>query len=124
MSCVLIRAEYFNTQGREHRPSSIKTMNARDINRDNLSAAIDETLDECIAQIDGARDQYLVEDLRIAIDALRGIKAELEGIVAQRPKGLRTGLFIRYALDASDQLAMDAMLKEKVVRIEDIYKRL
>jgi len=100
------------------------TMNARDINRDNLGAAIDETLDECLGQINGARDQYLVEDLRVAIDALRGIKDELVGNVPQRPKGLRTGLFIRYALDANDQLTMDEMLKEKVVRIEDIYKRL
>ena len=99
-------------------------MNARDINRDNIGAAIDETLDECLAQMDNTRDEYLIEDLGIAIDALRGIKAELQGDVPQRPKGLRTGLFIRYALDANDQLSMDVMLKEKVVRIEDIYKRL
>jgi hypothetical protein len=99
-------------------------MKAPDINRDNIGTAVDETLEECIAQIDEVRDEHLVQDLRIAIDALRGIKAELRGDVPQRPQGLRTGLFMRYALDANDQLAMDVLLKEKVVRIEDIYKRL
>jgi hypothetical protein len=99
-------------------------MNACDINRDNIGTAVDETLGECLAEMDEARDDHLIQDLRIAIEALRGIKAELQGEVPQRPKGLRTGLFIRYALDANDQLAMDVMLKEKVVRIEDIYKRM
>lgn len=73
--------------------------------------------------LEEARDQNLRQDLTIAIDSLQGIKAELEGDVQQRPKGLRTGLFIRYAIDENDQLAMNATLKEKVVRIEDIYKR-
>jgi hypothetical protein len=99
-------------------------MNARDINRDNLNAAIDETLSECLAWKDNARDQHLNEDLKIAIEAIQGVKDELEGKVPQRPKGLRTGLFIRYVLDANDELAMDVTLKEKIVRIEDIYKRL
>lgn len=98
-------------------------MNARDINRDNLRAAIDETLADCFGKLEEACDQNLRQDLTIAIDALQGIKAELEGDVPQRPKGLRTGLFIRYAIDEDDQLTMDATLKEKVVRIEDIYKR-
>jgi hypothetical protein len=99
-------------------------MEARDINRDNLGVAIDETLAECLGKLGEARDQYLLQDLRIAIDALQGIKAELDGDVPQRPKGLRTGLFIRYAMDENDQLTMDVTLKEKVVRIEDIYKRI
>lgn len=99
-------------------------MKARDINRDNLSVAIDETLAECLRELGEARDPNLLQDLRMAIDALQGIKAELEGAVPQRPKGLRTGLFIRYAIDENDQLTMDAKIKDKVVRIEDIYKRI
>ena len=98
-------------------------MKASEINRDNLSVAIDETLDECLAQIREAVDDFVRQDLEIAIDSLRGIKAELQDDVEPRPKGLRSGLFIRYALDANDQLAMDATLKAKVVRIEDVYKR-
>jgi hypothetical protein len=99
-------------------------MKARDINRDNIGTAVDETLDECLAQIDDARDEHLIQDLGVAIEALCGIKSELQGEAPQRPKGLRSGLFIRYALDANDQLAMDSMLKEKVVRVEDVYKRI
>lgn len=99
-------------------------MKARDINRDNIGTAVDETLDECLGQMEDARDEYLMQDLKIAIEALRGIKSELQGEAPQRPKGLRSGLFIRYALDANDRLAMDAMLKEKVVRIEDVYEQL
>jgi hypothetical protein len=98
-------------------------MKACDINRDNIGTAIDETLDECLSQIDQTQNEYLVQDLTIAIEALRGIKAELQGDTPQRPKGLRTGLFIYYAFEANDKLAMDEMLKDKVVRIEDIYKR-
>ena len=71
-----------------------------------------------------ARDELLIQDLTIAVQALRGIKSELDGEVPQRPKGLRSALFIRYALDSDDKLALDTELKDKVVRIEDIYKRL
>jgi len=99
-------------------------MNAREINRDNIATAIDETLDECFKQMDKARDGFLIQDLTIAVQALRGIKSELQGEIPQRPKSLRSALFIRYALDANDQLAMNVMLKEKVVKIEDVYKRL
>ena len=99
-------------------------MNAPEINRDNFPTALAETLEECQTQLRAARGGHLAQDLEIAVDALQGIKSELSGEIPQRAKGLRTGLFIRYALDASDQLAMDSDLKDKVVRIEDIYKRL
>ena len=99
-------------------------MNAREINRDNIATAVVETLSECLEQMGDTRNEYLMQELSIAVQALQGIKLELEGETTQRPKGLRTGLFIRYALDANDQLAMDDRLKEKVVRIEDLYKRL
>jgi hypothetical protein len=99
-------------------------MNAHDINRDNLGIAVSEVLDECLTQLDEARDERIVQDLRVAVEALQGIKAEIRGQVARRPKGLRTGLFIRYAIDFDDQLALDAELKKKVVRIEDVYKRI
>jgi len=99
-------------------------MNAREINRGNIVTAIDETLNECLKQMDEARDDFLIQDLTIAVQALRGIRSELQGETPQRPKGLRSALFIRYALDANDQLAINVMLKEKVVKIEDVYKRL
>jgi hypothetical protein len=99
-------------------------MNAREISRANIAAAVDETLEECLRVLDGARGESLIQDLSIAIQALRGIKLELQGDAPQRPKRLRSALFIRYALDANDQLSMDQSLKDKVVRIEDIYKRL
>lgn len=99
-------------------------MKAREINRDNIAVAIDETLEECLQQLRDARGERVLEDLRIAVESLRGIRGELRGDIPQRPKGMRSGLFSRYALDANDQLAMDAALKKKVVRIEGIYKRL
>lgn len=99
-------------------------MNAREINRDNFVTALVETLKECQTQLSTARGGHLTHDLEIAVEALQGIKSELSGEIPQRARGLRTGLFIRYALDSNDQLAMEPALKDKVVRIEDIYKRL
>lgn len=99
-------------------------MDAREINRDNFATALAETLEECQTQLSTARGGHLAQDLGIAVEALQGIKSELSGELPQRARGLRTGLFIRYALDSNDQLAMDSDLKDKVVRIEDIYKRL
>jgi hypothetical protein len=93
------------------------------ITRDNLSLAVDETLSECLAQLRNASDSSLVRDLTVACEALQIIKDELSGVRPQRPKGQRSARFIRYAVDEDDQLAMDPRLKEVVVRIEDVYKR-
>lgn len=99
-------------------------MNARDINRDNLVLALEETLEECKGQLDLARSEVLIQEFKIAIEALQGIKSELDSEMPKRPKQLRTGLFIRYAIDINDKFMMDEGLRSKIVRIEDIYKRL
>ena len=93
------------------------------VTRDNLPIAVDETLSACRAQLTSARDSSLVRDLTVACDALQLIKDELAGVRPQRPKGQRSAMFIRYAIDENDQLAMDAKLKDVVVKIEDVYKR-
>jgi hypothetical protein len=93
------------------------------VTRDNLPTAVDETLSECLVQLNNARDSSLMRDLTVARDALQLIKDELTGVRPQRPKGQRSAMFIRYALDENDQLAMDVKLKDIVVKIEDVYKR-
>lgn len=94
------------------------------ITRDNLAIAVSETLTKCHLQLHNARDSALIRDLTVACQALQLIKDELSGLRPLRPKNQRSAMFIRYAIDENDQLAMEATLKDAVVKIEDVFKRL
>lgn len=93
------------------------------ITRDNLPGAVDVALGKCREQMIEAQGA-LAEDLDVAIAALELIKSELSGEAPQRPRGQRSALFIRYAIDSHDKLAMDSELKDTIVKIEDVYKRI
>jgi hypothetical protein len=101
----------------------MNAMPAQRVTRDNLPNAVDEVLGKCREQMVGAQGA-LAEDLDVAIAALELIKSELSGETPQRPRGQRSALFIRYAIDSDDKLAMNDELKEMIVKIEDVYKRL
>jgi hypothetical protein len=66
----------------------------------------------------------LARDLRVAVEALSLIEAELSGKRPARSKPQRSAMFIRYALDENDRLVMSESLRDEVVRIEDRYARM
>jgi len=97
-------------------------MGTEPITRDNIPASVDSALAECKAQIADAKGT-LYGDLEVAIAALELIKSELNGEIPQRPRRQRSAQFIRYIIDSNDNLAMDAQLKDRIVKIESIYDR-
>ena len=93
------------------------------ITRDNLPSTVNDALLKCRERIVGAQGA-LADDLDIAIAALELIKSELSGDAPQRPRGQRSALFICYVIDSNDKLAMEDELKNTIVKIEDVYKRI
>jgi hypothetical protein len=101
-------------------------MDQFNITRDSLPQAVSSVLRICesqLAQADhDATNFALIRDLRVAVDALRLIDSEIHG-GAQRPKGQRSAMFARYAIDEEERIVMDSELKEAIVRIEDLHAR-
>jgi hypothetical protein len=97
------------------------------ITRDTLPQAVKSALHECQSQMEQARQEPtnygLIRDLTVAVDALQGIDAEISGERPQRPQGQRSASFIRSAIDEGERMVMDPGLRDRIVKIEDIYKR-
>jgi hypothetical protein len=94
------------------------------INRDNLTESVTETLAACRALLDDATtsNPALAKDIRVAIDALSLIDSELQSSEG-RPRGQRSAQFMRYVIDEDAQMVMDPELRDKIVKIEDVYAR-
>ena len=101
-------------------------MSQRNVTRHNLVQAVDSTLIRCRKELEGAVKQSvnpaLLRDLRLGLQSLELIHAELHG-GPQRPKGQRTALFTRYAIDEEPQMVMASELRDLIVEIEDVYSR-
>jgi hypothetical protein len=96
-------------------------MDANSITRDNLPQAVAATLDECRAALACATNAALIQDLTVALRALELIQAELDG--TRPPRTVRSAMFIRYVLDEEPQIVMDRELRDRIQRIEHLYKR-
>lgn len=96
------------------------------VTREHLPQCVEVALNECTSLLNaqqGGGNNQLIRDLQAASSALRLIEAELRNGHG-RPKHQRSGAFTRYVIDENGRIVMEAELKDFIVRIEDVYKRI
>lgn len=101
-------------------------MSQRNVTPSNLAQAVNSALSQCRAGLERAAKEsansVLLHDLRIGLQSLELIHAELHGS-PQRPKGQRSASFTRYVIDEEPKMAMAPELRDLIVEIEDVYSR-
>jgi hypothetical protein len=100
-------------------------MHSSDVKRHNISEAVEYALERCDEAIRSAQQTGgAVRDLTYAVDALTFVRSELQG-GPQRPRRERSCAFTRLVVDQGDEnLAVPAALRELIVAIEGVYRRI
>ncbi len=84
-------------------------------------------LEECKIALNDATSAkssiLLVRDLTAAVSALELIDRELRDRNG-RPIGRRSCQFMRYVIDEGEQMALDAVTRDRIVSIEERYAKL
>jgi hypothetical protein len=91
-----------------------------------LAAAVKETLTSCEAALADAQERKKwpsIRDLDEAVQALRLIHKELT-TGQRRPVGIRSARFCRYILDFEPFVVMEEQMKNRVMRIEEVYSQM
>ena len=93
---------------------------------ENLRDAVKGALALCAqsrAQTSDAHRDQMEEDLQVAQRALGQIASELDSgnINARTP---RSGAFTRYVVDEEERMVLDPMLRDLIVQIEHVYRRM
>jgi hypothetical protein len=93
----------------------------------NLVQEVDSALDRCRSELQRAENTpanpALSRDLKMAIQALELVSADLHGD-SERPKGRRGGMFTRYVIDEEPQMVIPAELKDLIIQIESVNRRM
>ncbi|MGA9208648.1 MAG: hypothetical protein WB347_12655 [Terriglobales bacterium] len=103
-------------------------MNRANVTTANFAEYLKAAIEACQREMSNAQqaptNEALIRDLRIALQSLDGMRAELEGRLPSRPRGRRSALFTRYLIDEGPQAVMEAHLRDLIVQLEDVYARL
>jgi hypothetical protein len=96
------------------------------VTRENIADAVKQALslcDQLRAQVPDGKSDSTNEDLRIAQQALELIASEISsGKTKMRQP--RSGIFTRYVVDEEPRIALDPTLKNLILKIEDVYRRM
>lgn len=92
------------------------------VTRENLAEAVKRALLLCSEQLARASEKSMLQDLRVARQALELIDSELISgdVEARQP---RSGIFTRYVLDEEQRLVLDPVLRDLILEIEHVYRR-